>query len=78
MHPDGCNFYVRGWYKYMEKKVFLLGLISAIGSYIANLLGGWTSDLATLLIMMGIDFLMGLLIAAVWKRSGKSENGACQ
>lgn len=60
----------------MEKKALLLGLISAIGSYIANMLGGWTSDLATLLILMGIDFLMGLFIAAVWKRSGKSENGA--
>ena len=54
----------------------LIGLISAIGSYVANMFGGWTSDLATLLIMMGIDFLMGLLIAGVWKRSGKSENGA--
>lgn len=60
----------------MEKKALLLGLISAIGSYIANLFGGWTSDFATLLIMMGIDFLMGLLIAAVWKKSAKSESGA--
>ena len=39
-------------------------------------MGGWTEDLATLLIFMGIDFVMGLMIAAVWQRSGKSESGA--
>jgi toxin secretion/phage lysis holin len=64
----------------MEKvstaKVTVLTVIGAIGSFIANLFGGWTSDLVTLIIMMGIDFTMGLLIAAVWHKSGKSENGA--
>ena len=64
----------------MEKanvvKTTLITIIAAIGSGIANILGGWTSDLVTLIIMMGIDFTMGLLIAAVWKKSGKSENGA--
>jgi len=54
----------------------ILTIIGAIGSFIANLFGGWTSDLITLVIMMGIDFLMGLLIAAVWKKSDKSESGA--
>lgn len=57
-------------------KATLVGLLGAMGSYIANLFGGWTSDLATLIIFMGIDFLMGFLIAAIWKKSGKSENGA--
>ena len=64
----------------MEKvstaKVTVLTVIGAIGSFIANLFGGWTNDLATLVIMMGIDFLMGLLIAAVWKKSEKSKTGA--
>ena len=64
----------------MEKvstaKITVLTVIGAIGSFIANLFGGWTSDLVTLIIMMGIDFTMGLLIAAVWRKSGKSENGA--
>ena len=57
-------------------KTTVLTVIGAIGSFIANLFGGWTSDLVTLIIMMSIDFIMGLLIAAVWKRSGKSQNGA--
>ena len=64
----------------MEKintaKTTVLTVIGVIGSFIANLFGGWTSDLVTLIIMMSIDFIMGLLIAAVWKRSGKSQNGA--
>lgn len=58
-------------------KMIVLTCFGATGSFIINvLLGGWTEDLATLLIFMGIDFVMGLLIAAVWKRSGKSESGA--
>ena len=64
----------------MEKvstvKVTFISIVSMIGSFIANLFGGWTSDLETLMILMAIDFVMGLLIAAVWKRSGKSQNGA--
>ena len=64
----------------MEKanvvKTTLITIIAAIGSGIANILGGWTSDLETLMILMAVDFVMGLLIAAVWKRSGKSQNGA--
>lgn len=53
----------------------VLGMVGAAGSVVANLLGGWTEDLTTLLIFMGVDYLMGLLIAAVWKKSGKSESG---
>ena len=53
----------------MEKitsvKVSIITVIGAIGSFIANLFGGWTSDLVTLIIMMGIDFTMVLLIAEV-------------
>lgn len=57
-------------------KATVLTIVGAIGSFIATLFGGWTSDLATLVIMMGMDFTMGLLIAAIWHKSGKSESGA--
>jgi len=64
----------------MEKanvlKATIVCTIGAVGSFIANLFGGWTSDLETLMIMMGIDFAMGLLIAAIWKKSEKSKTGA--
>ena len=58
-------------------KAAVLTGAGAAGSFIVNaLLGGWTEDLLTLLIMMAIDFTLGLLIAAVWKKSGKSDTGA--
>lgn len=63
----------------MEKlntiKGFLILTIGGIGGMVTNLFGGWSEDLTTLLIFMGVDFVMGLLIAAVWHKSGKSESG---
>lgn len=57
-------------------KAIVLTTFGAVGSFVINvLLGGWTEDLLTLIILMGVDFVMGLLIAAVWKKSGKSETG---
>jgi toxin secretion/phage lysis holin len=58
-------------------KMIILTTCGTGGSFIINaLLGGWTEDLATLLIFMGIDFAMGLMIAAIWQQSEKSESGA--
>ena len=58
-------------------KMLFLTCCGTVGSFVINvLLGGWTEDLLTLVILMGVDFVMGLLIAAVWKKSGKSDSGA--
>jgi len=58
-------------------KVTALTVIGTVGTFIVNnLFGGWTEDLLTLLSMMGADLFLGLLIAAVWKKSAKSETGA--
>ena len=54
----------------------IVTFIGMAGGFIANLLGGWTSDMVTLAIFMGIDFITGLLLAAVFKNSTKSESGA--
>ena len=61
--------------KITSAKVTIITVIGAMGGFIANLFGGWTSDMQTLLIFMGIDIVMGLLIAAFWKKSEKSETG---
>lgn len=50
-------------------------VIGAVGAFITNLLGGWTEDMITLIILMAIDFIMGLIIAAIFKKSPKSESG---
>ena len=57
-------------------KAFLCMVFGAIVGGFVNLIGGWSEDLTTLLIFMGADFVLGLLIAAFWKKSNKSENGA--
>lgn len=57
-------------------KVLVMGLFGGIGGFIIQLLGGWTTDLNTLLIFMGVDFITGLMIAGIWGKSGKSENGS--
>lgn len=57
-------------------KFTIMSAAGAVGSAIARAFGGWGEDMKTLLIFMAIDFLLGLLIAAVWKKSGKSETGS--
>ena len=42
---------------------------------IANFIGGWGSAIHTLLIFMGIDMVLGLLLAGVFKRSKGTESG---
>lgn len=52
--------------------------IGVIGSMIASFFGGWSSDLATLMIFMGIDYITGLIVAGVFKKSKKSKNGGLE
>jgi len=53
----------------------VLVALAAIGSFIANQLGGWDSVLIVLICMMAIDYLTGFLCAAVFKTSPKTESG---
>ncbi|WP_295219950.1 phage holin family protein [Ruminococcus sp.] len=55
-------------------KESICAMLGVVGSFIAGLFGGWDASLATLLIFMSIDYLTGLIIAAVGK-SRKSKNG---
>lgn len=52
--------------------------IGLVGSFIASLFGGWTASLTTLLIFMGIDYLTGWTVAAVFHRSPKTVTGALE
>ena len=53
----------------------VLAALSVVGSVIANWLGGWDAALAVLISMMVIDFLTGLAVAFVFKKSPKSNCG---
>ena len=49
-----------------------------IGAFIASLFGGWDKGLATLIVFMAIDYISGLVVAGVFKKSNKSESGALE
>lgn len=57
-------------------KVMICTLVGAAGSIISRLFGGWTHDMTTLITFMAIDFIMGLVIALVFKKSPKTKSGA--
>lgn len=57
-------------------KTGALAVIAAVGAFITNALGGWDVLLKVLVGMMAADYLSGLLLAAIWKKSSKSESGA--
>ena len=48
------------------------------GGFIASLFGGWDASLTTLLIFMGVDYATGLIVAGVFHKSQKSEDGALE
>ena len=55
------------------KETFCL-ITGVVGGFIAALLGGWDSALATLVVFMGIDFVTGL-VTAVMGKSKHSDSG---
>ena len=52
--------------------------VGLAGSIIANLFGGWDDALTTLLIFMVIDYVSGLIVAGVFKKSPKTDTGALE
>ena len=58
-----------------EMKDVILAALAAAGSAIAGALGGWDAALSTLLILMAIDYVTGVLVAAVWHKSAKTGSG---
>jgi toxin secretion/phage lysis holin len=52
--------------------------IGVVGSTIASFFGGFDAALITLLIFMGVDNATGLIVAGVFHKSEKTENGALE
>ena len=50
--------------------------LSAVGAAISSALGGWDKFIQTLVIFMAIDYILGVVIALVWKKSQKSADGS--
>ena len=56
----------------------LFGIFGIVGSIIAQLLGGWDLALQTLIMFMAVDYITGLIVAGVFKKSPKTPNGAME
>lgn len=57
-------------------KLCVLSTLGAIGAFISSIYGGWSSALTTLVIFMIIDYLSGVIVAAVFHKSNKSKTGS--
>lgn len=57
---------------------FIKAVIGIIGATITSLFGGWDTALSTLLIFMAIDYVTGLIVTGVFKKSPKTETGALE
>ncbi len=66
----------KGRYRMMKEGICTM--IGIIGSGIAGLFGGFDAALVTLIIFMGVDYITGLIVAGVFHKSGKTENGALE
>ena len=62
----------------VDLKLTLCAVLGALGGVIAEMFGGWTGDMTTLVIFMALDFATGLAVAGIFKKSGKSESGALE
>lgn len=56
----------------------VLAITGIIGAIIAHAFGGWDAAMVTLLILMGIDYISGLLVAGVFHASPKSAGGTLE
>lgn len=62
----------------IQVKNVILGVAAAAGSTLINLLGGWDITLQVLVGTMAVDYVTGLIVAGVFHRSGKTENGTLE
>lgn len=56
-------------------KVELFSFAGIIGSMLAKQLGGWDLSMQALVGFMAIDYITGFIVAGVFKKSGKTEDG---
>ena len=60
------------------KANIIYSVVGAVGGFIAMAFGGWSDALITLIIFMSVDYITGLAVAGIFKKSKKSENGALE
>lgn len=53
----------------------VLTVAAAVGVFASHALGGWDASMQVLVALMVADYVTGILVAAVWHKSAKSESG---
>lgn len=61
-----------------KMREFYCTLIGMIGAAITTFFGGWDTGLATLITFMAIDYITGLIVAGIFKKSTKTDTGALE
>ncbi len=59
-------------------KETICAIVGTIGGCIAAAFGGWNAALTTLCIFMAVDYITGLIVAGVFKRSDKTATGGLE
>lgn len=59
-------------------KEWICTILGVIGSAIAGAFGGWDIALIALITSMAVDYVSGLIVAGVFKKSSKTESGALE
>ncbi|MDO4803387.1 MAG: phage holin family protein [Lachnospiraceae bacterium] len=57
-------------------KNIVVAWIGIIGGWLVALAGGWDSALKALIVFMVLDYMTGMIVAGVFHKSKKTENGA--
>ena len=60
----------------MEVKNGVLAALAAVGGFLADRLGGWDALLQVLIALMAADYITGLIVAGIFKRSPNTPSGA--
>lgn len=58
--------------------VIICGGAGALLSVIASYFGGWDNSLTTLAVFMAVDYITGLIVAAVFHKSPKTDTGTLE
>ena len=60
------------------EKFSIFGSIGIVLAYIADAFGGWSEAMTTLVIFMTIDYVTGLIVAGLFRKSNKTEDGGLE
>lgn len=60
----------------MRKSV--MALLATVGGIVIRALGGWDGALQVLVAFMAVDYVTGLMVAGMFRKSGKTEGGGLE